>query len=530
MLFALDNDRMLTEYNLEILTITLYNIMIINIEDYRKKVLGCWMGKNIGGTLGEPDEWKRQINNYDFYKQDLHGEPMPNDDLDIQLLWLIALEERGINIDTHTLSEYWINYVVPHWAEYGTAKINMRAGLQPPVSGSFNNTYKDSCGSFIRSEIWACIAPGSPQVATQYAYEDAIIDYGGGEGVYAEVFCAALESAAFVINDIRKLIEIGLSYIPENCAVAQAAKTAIVCYDSKKSWRETRDFILEKYRGRAVPCVEHLISKEDIDKGFVDGILGYDVPSNIGILIIGLLYGEGDFAKTLCTAVNCGEDTDCTAATAGSIFGIMHGYDAIPEKWIEPIGKSIKTVTLNLGDLGYFGNMVPADINNLTERTEKIARQVIASKNLPVIIDDDNPTDFSDSNVSALFAGKFREELLENFNYVNHKFDFFDIAVNHGETPKIICGESKSIIIKVKNKYRMAANINFKVFAPEKISISPNSGSLYVNYPGTEGQNINEIELTITAEKLNPGANYLTAQFTLPGRPTIMHVPIVLIN
>jgi len=488
------------------------------------------MGKNIGGTLGAPDEWKRQINNYEFYIQDLHGEPMPNDDLDIQLLWLIALEERGINIDAQTLGEYWVNYVTPHWAEYGTAKINMRSGLQPPVSGSYNNTYKDSCGSFIRSEIWACIAPGCPQVAAQYAYEDAIIDHGGGEGVYAEVFCAALESAAFVIDDIRKLIEIGLSYIPETCATAQAVKTAIEYYDSKKTWREARDIILEKYRGRVPPCHEHLMSKDDVDKGFIDGILGFDVPSNIGILIIGLLYGEGDFGKTLCTAVNCGEDTDCTAATAGSIFGIIHGFDAIPENWIEPIGHGIKTITLNLGDLGGFGTLVPADIDNLSVRTEKIARQVIAGKNLPVIIDDSNATDLSDLKESTLFAQRFREELFDNFDFAVHKFDFFDIAVNCGETPKIICGESKSVIIKVTNKYRVAANLNFRILADEEIFALPNSGSLYVNYPGTEGQNINEIELEIIAEKLIPGANRLVAEFTIDGRPIVMHVPIVLMN
>ena len=504
--------------------------MTLNIEEYRKKVLGCWMGKNIGGTLGAPDEWRRQINNYEFYIQDLKGEPMPNDDLDIQLLWLIAIEERGIDIDAQTLGEYWVNYVTPHWAEYGTAKINMRSGLQPPVSGSFNNTYKDSCGSFIRSEIWACIAPGCPQIAAQYAYEDAIIDHGGGEGVYAEVFCAALESAAFIISDIRKLIEIGLSYIPETCATAQAVKTAIEYYNSKKTWREARDIILEKYRGRVPPCNEHLMSKEDVDKGFVDGILGFDVPSNIGILVIGLLYGEGDFGKTLCTAVNCGEDTDCTAATAGSIFGIMHGFDAIPEKWIKPIGRGIKTVTLNLGDLGYFGNLIPADIDNLSMRTERIARQVIIRKNLPVIIDDNKPTDFSELNETNLMAGKFQKELFDNFNSVNHKFDFFDIAVGYGESPKIVCSEPKSIKIKIKNKYRMAANLNYRIFADENIFVTPVNGSVYVNYPGTEGQNVNEIELNITAEKLNPGANRLVAEFTINGRPGVMLVPIVLMN
>ena len=187
----------------------------LNSEEYRDKLLGCFLGKNIGGTLGAPFEWKRQINQVSFYTQELDGNPLPNDDLDIQLLWLIALEEEGIDINARTLAEYWLTYVTPHWAEYGTGKINMRAGLVPPLSGSWKNEFKDSCGAYIRSEIWAAIAPGQPQLAAAYAYEDAILDHGDGEGTWAEIFCAALESAAYVISDVDELIQIGLSYIPE---------------------------------------------------------------------------------------------------------------------------------------------------------------------------------------------------------------------------------------------------------------------------------------------------------------------------
>src|SRR5512142_717046 len=126
----------------------------LNRDEYLSKVLGCWMGKNIGGTLGAPFEWRRQVNQVSIYTQELSGDPLPNDDLDIQLLWLVALEERGIDIDARTLAEYWVLYVTPHWSEYGTAKINLRSGLVPPLSGSMYNDYKDSCGAFIRSEIW----------------------------------------------------------------------------------------------------------------------------------------------------------------------------------------------------------------------------------------------------------------------------------------------------------------------------------------------------------------------------------------
>ncbi len=286
--------------------------MHLNREDYRKKVLGCWMGKNIGGTLGAPFEWKRQINDVEFYTQDLGGEPLPNDDLDIQLLWLIALEEQGIDITSHTLSEYWCLYVTPHWSEYGTAKANMRSGLLPPLSGTIHNEYKHSCGAFIRSEIWACIAPGCPDIAVGYALQDAILDHGDGEGTYAEAFCAALESAAFVVSDLRQLLDIGLSYIPPDCGVAQAVGCAIRAVDSGMSWRETRDEILTHHRGRLVAHV----SAQDCEKGFDEGRQGYDAPSNIGIVGLGFLVGGDDFGKIICATVNSGDDTDCTGATA----------------------------------------------------------------------------------------------------------------------------------------------------------------------------------------------------------------------
>mgnify|MGYP000888424795 CR=1 FL=1 len=102
--------------------------LTLNREEYRDKVFACWMGKNIGGTLGAPMEWKRQLNDVSFYTQKLSGEPLPNDDLDIQLLWVVAMEERGVTIDSHTLAEYWRLYVAPHWAEYGVGKVNMKIG------------------------------------------------------------------------------------------------------------------------------------------------------------------------------------------------------------------------------------------------------------------------------------------------------------------------------------------------------------------------------------------------------------------
>jgi ADP-ribosylglycohydrolase len=506
--------------------------MNLNRAEYLNKVAGCWMGKNIGGTLGAPFEWRRQVNQVNFYTQDLQGEPLPNDDLDIQLLWLVALEEQGVDIDAHLLSEYWLLYVTPHWAEYGNAKVNLRAGLLPPLSGNFNNPYKDSCGAFIRAEIWACIAPGCPQQAARYAYQDAIIDHGRGEGTYAEVFTAALESAAFIITDIPALIEIALSYIPADCAVAGVVRLVQDCYSSGQTWLEARRQVLEHFRGSAFQNNPETVAAEDRANGFDQGQFGWDVPSNIGMLLIGLLYGEGDFAKTLTTAVNCGEDTDCTGATAGSIFGILYGLDAIPEGWKAPIGRKIKTACLNLGELGYFGSQLPADIDELTRRTEQAARQVIERFHLPVTLGD-APTDLGGLQTASLQAGtqaSLAETLYASMNGPLFRFDFFDVSVDYGDSPEICDNTPKTIFLTVWNKYKNQANLRLRWLAPEDWTITPSWEGQFFIFAGKADANPRRLAFTLQAPRLAGGLTRLVVELAVDARPQVMLVPITLVN
>ena len=145
-------------------------------------------------------------------------------------------------------------------------------------------------------------------------------------------------------------------------------------YAEGRPWKEARDEVLRNYRGLGLK-----VSPEDMAKGFADGQMGWDAPSNIGMLIIGMLYGNGDFSESIRIIVNCGEDTDCTAATYGAIYGLVNGLDAIPEEWKKPIGRKIKTACLNLGELGGYGSQLPQDIDELTERTAKMMQQVFCA-------------------------------------------------------------------------------------------------------------------------------------------------------
>lgn len=141
----------------------------LNRKEYRDKVYACWLGKNTGGTLGAPYEGKKFVNDLDFYRP-VPQKAAPNDDLDLQLVWLSMLEEIGINPSLEDFAEYWRRYASAHpWNEYGFLSRNLKRGLLPPVAGCFGNYFVDEMGSPIRSEIWACIAPGDPQSAASMA-------------------------------------------------------------------------------------------------------------------------------------------------------------------------------------------------------------------------------------------------------------------------------------------------------------------------------------------------------------------------
>ena len=109
--------------------------IVLDEAAYLDKVYACWLGKNIGGTLGAPFEGRRYVNDLDFYR------PVPersaaNDDLDLQLVWLKLLEDRGVDPSMEDFAQYWMDYLSAYpWNEYGICRRNMALGLRPPVSG-----------------------------------------------------------------------------------------------------------------------------------------------------------------------------------------------------------------------------------------------------------------------------------------------------------------------------------------------------------------------------------------------------------
>jgi ADP-ribosylglycohydrolase len=327
------------------------NELILDRANYRDKVYACWLGKNIGGTLGGPWEGKKHTHALTFYNP-IPSKAAPNDDLDLQLVWLKMLEEKGLDPSIRTFAEYWSRYACRYpWNEYGFFMRNFDRGLRPPVAGCFENYFVDEMGSPIRSEIWACTHPGDPQAAAHMAWKDSTLDHAGGEGMYGEMFWAALQSAAFVESDPTLLIRIGLHMIPLSSHVARSIREAVWCHQNGKTWGEARERIATRF-GHLQPC---------------------NAVPNHGFTIIGWLYGR-EFGEKLCKAVNCGYDTDCTGATLGALLGILHGTAGIPEKWAAAIGEDIVLHK-------FTGNCdAPATIAHLTDRTLALAEKSLSLK------------------------------------------------------------------------------------------------------------------------------------------------------
>ena len=513
--------------------------MNLTFREYKAKLNGCWLGKNIGGILGAPFEGTRGVRNIDFYAQNLSGEPPANDDLDLQLVWLNAVEEHGRHVNASILGDYWLTYIVPDWVEYGVGKSNLKMGLVPPLSGVYENTYRNSNGCFIRSEIWACLFPGHPEKAVRYAYEDGIVDH-AYEGVYAELFCAAVQSAAFALSDTRGLIQIGLSYIPERCGVANAVRTVVSCYEEGLTWQEARIRVLT-----VEPCSFGVqwTPLGEIPDEIPAGSPGYDAPGNIGIVIIGWLYGGGDFGKSICIAANCGEDTDCTAATLGAILGIIGGDGSIPEKWRAPVGDAIATCCINRSNGGVD---IPATVSELAERILMLAPRMLGREHIQggacaeggytVIMTPPERMAYGQRvcyipgiNGAGKSHAPMIEELLESPFVVRYRFMGFDVAVDYIDGPVIVPGQQKKlrIIVSDNKSNQIHQWITLKWYAPPGAEVQPGRDCSF--FLRTTYQERFETEFYIQSPPDMGARLELLADFSINSRHTGGTVKIVLI-
>lgn len=481
----------------------------LNKETYLDKLHACWIGKNIGGTMGAPYEGRRDFLDVKGFATEAK-EPLPNDDLDLQLVWLSAIEKCGPkHFNANVLADYWLDWISPHFNEYGICKVNLRAGLLPPMSGEVDNDkWKTSNGAWIRSEIWASLAPGAPDVAAKYAVMDASVDHGVSEGVNAEIFTSSLQSLAYIESDIRTLINSALEKIPASSMTAKSIRLVIDCYDKGLPYKEAREKVVELNRS-----------------------LGwFQAPANLGFTVIGLLYGEGDYKKSLIYAINCGDDTDCTAGTVGSTLGIIGGTAAIPAELKEHIGDKIVTCCINC----IHSYHIPKTCEELTQRVFRLVPEVMAANSISFEFTD-GETEYREGE-KAYLNRLTSKELIDRspYSYDVAHCRQFSVRVEMDKHPRVNVGDERRITLT----FTAASDINetrrlsLRLLLPSGWSAEGLSRSLLLEYPqpvhGLYG--IVKTEFTVTVgESIDP-TNYAYVEVTSPSMiyPTL--IPVVFIG
>jgi len=456
--------------------------MEIDEKTYFDKVYGCWIGKSIGGSIGTPLEGEKKFINLPYeYPEEIFA----NDDLDLQLVWLDILKKKGIKINSQDFAEGWRNNITYPFDEYGVAKANLKLGLKPPITGIYNNWFKNCMGAPIRSEIWACISPGKPEVAGYYAFQDASVDH-WDEGVYGEIFLAVLESIVFVENNIEKAINEAVKFLPDTSKVYQVVKFTYFLHKEGKDLKEIREKIIEKFgHHNFTDCVQ-----------------------NIGFIILGLLKGEGDFLKTIIEAVSCGYDTDCTGATAGAIAGILLGKEEMMKQ------AKTKTDERIVCGWGISEIEVPNNIEELTEEVVKIGRMVMEEDNLPEIkkpfvlpeiseftsplkfpflVSQSFSLDKIEDIEKEILNGnntEFRKEIFDTFYFPLEKF------FKNSNSPQAIFLSTKiKMNEKKKIKIYPATNDGVKLWIDKKLVLSYHNHNEFLPAPHRAASKLFEIEL-----------------------------------
>lgn len=313
-------------------------------SNYLEKVYAGYLGMNIGIRLGAPVEptiwtYERIKNTYgeitNYVKE--YKNFAADDDANGPYYFLRALydDAKDRDITPNDVARAWLNYTregigMFWWGGYGvstehTAYINLKKGIPAPRSGSIEQNGKiiaEQIGGQIFIDTWGLVNPCNPKKAADFGEAAARVSH-DGEGVLgARFFCAAI-AKAFETSDVREIIETGLSQIPEDSLYAKVARAVLEFHARQPDdFRACRDMLerewgYDKYKG-----VCHIIP-------------------NTGVCILAMIYGQGDFNRTVEIATMCGWDTDCNAGNVGTVLGVACGLEGIADKYRTPINDSI---------------------------------------------------------------------------------------------------------------------------------------------------------------------------------------------
>ena len=331
--------------------------------DLKKKVTGAWYGRIAGCFLGKPVEgvWTKTLtallkssNNYPMHRYILSTDvdrpklaeiglqpwhlwsscyadkvkfAEADDDTNYTVMGQLIINRHGDKFTPKNVLEAWMEHQPKN--AYCTAErvayMNFLKSYVPPYTAYYKNPYREWIGAQIRGDYYGYVA-GSPEQAADFAWRDASISH-IKNGIYGEMLISAMLAYAKTSENILNIVLAGLSQIPSTSRLYEETMEIVNGYKNGVSREEAFASIHKRYNNENSHDWCHTIS-------------------NALIVISALLYGNGDFGKSICMAVETGFDTDCNGATVGSIVGMAYGIDNIGDEWAKPFGGVLQTQIL----------------------------------------------------------------------------------------------------------------------------------------------------------------------------------------
>ncbi len=332
--------------------------------DLKKRISGAWYGRIAGCLLGKPLEGIRtdelipllkETGNFPMRRWPLNSEmtedvvkkyrfPLrgkcfidnidrapSDDDTNYTVMAQRIIDRYGRDFTPDDILSAWTAWMPPKacFTAERLAYLNYLRGYRPPDTATYKNHYREWIGAQIRADYFGYINPGRPDLAADMAWRDASVSH-VKNGIYGEMFVAAMLARAAVSDDMEDVLRCGMAYIPNASRL-----------------HDRLSYVLNAYK-TGVPAEEVFAQ---IHREY-DEHTGYGwchVISNAMIVAASLLYGEKDYGKSVCLAVQAGFDTDCNGATAGSVLGMLLGFDRIGREWTDPLKGTLETGLIEVG-------------------------------------------------------------------------------------------------------------------------------------------------------------------------------------
>ena len=330
------------------------------VDEYRDRMKGGWIGQIIGVAWGAPTEfkWNDKVIPEDQvpkWSPGMINNAFGQDDLYVEMTFLRSMEEHGLDVPIRQAGIDFANSEYALWCANNAGRTNLRKGIAPPDSShpQFNACPND-IDYQIEADFAGLISPGLPSSVIALGEKfGRLMNY--GDGVYGGQFMGGLYAEAFFEQDLFKVIDAGLACIPADSQYAEMVRDLVRWHrENPDDWQKAWNLCFQKYR------------KDPAYQKSSNG--GIDVKINGAMVLLGLLYGQGDMEKTVVISMRGGYDSDCNPSSAAGVLGAMAGFSKLPARYTQELKLEPK--------FSYTAYNVPA----LLDVCERLARQVVAQQ------------------------------------------------------------------------------------------------------------------------------------------------------